>query len=270
MPIITISRGSYSMGKAIAERVASRLGYECVSREVLLEASDLYDTPEIKLEKAIHDAPSLLERLGHGKRSYVAFIQSALTRYVRRDDVVYHGLAGHLLLKNVSHVIKVRIIAALDLRVEVLMRREGCTEREAAALIAEQDAQRRGWTQSLYGVDPQDPSMYALVLNLPSVGEDEAVDLICHLAGLERFQTTEASRRDMEDLAIACAVKAALIEKHPEISVGSRYGNVLVYCGGGDRNERQVRESADPLMGSIEGIRNLEVHAGVPAPESAV
>jgi hypothetical protein len=40
MPIITISRGCYSRGKEVAEKVAKELGYQCLSREILLEASD--------------------------------------------------------------------------------------------------------------------------------------------------------------------------------------------------------------------------------------
>jgi hypothetical protein len=39
MSVITISRGSYSHGKEIAEKVAQKLGYECISREIILEAA---------------------------------------------------------------------------------------------------------------------------------------------------------------------------------------------------------------------------------------
>ncbi len=38
MSIISISRGSYSRGKEVAEKVASKLGYECLSRYILLDA----------------------------------------------------------------------------------------------------------------------------------------------------------------------------------------------------------------------------------------
>ena len=40
MAIITISRGSYSKGKEIAEKLAEELVYECLSRDVLLEDFD--------------------------------------------------------------------------------------------------------------------------------------------------------------------------------------------------------------------------------------
>ena len=39
MSIITVSRGSYSRGKEVAEKLAQVLGYECLSRDILLEAS---------------------------------------------------------------------------------------------------------------------------------------------------------------------------------------------------------------------------------------
>ena len=48
MPIITIYRGAFSGGQAVAERVAGELGYRCLSREVLQEASQRYGIPETK------------------------------------------------------------------------------------------------------------------------------------------------------------------------------------------------------------------------------
>ncbi|MGO9691663.1 MAG: cytidylate kinase family protein, partial [Syntrophobacteraceae bacterium] len=51
MAIITISRGSYSNGKEVAEKVAQKLGYKCYAREVILEASKEFNIPEIKLVK---------------------------------------------------------------------------------------------------------------------------------------------------------------------------------------------------------------------------
>jgi hypothetical protein len=59
MAIITISRGSYSHGKEIAEKVAKKLNYDIISREVLIEASRQFNVPEVKLLHAIKDAPSL-------------------------------------------------------------------------------------------------------------------------------------------------------------------------------------------------------------------
>ena len=53
MSIITINRGSYSRGKQVAEKLALKLGYECISRDILLEASEEFNIPEIKLIRAL-------------------------------------------------------------------------------------------------------------------------------------------------------------------------------------------------------------------------
>ena len=89
MGIITISRGSYSKGKETAEKLAAVLGYECISRDVLLEASEHFNIPEVKLVRAIHDAPSFFERFKHGKEKYVIFIREAFLEHLKKDNVVY-------------------------------------------------------------------------------------------------------------------------------------------------------------------------------------
>ncbi|MFO7728435.1 MAG: methyltransferase domain-containing protein, partial [Desulfonatronovibrio sp.] len=91
MSIITISRGSYSWGKEIAEKVASKMGYDCISREILIEASKEFNIPEIKLVRALHDAPSALERFTHGRARYLSQIRKSLLQRLRHDNVVYHG-----------------------------------------------------------------------------------------------------------------------------------------------------------------------------------
>ncbi len=48
MSIITISQGSYSRGKEIAEKVARKLGYECISRDNLIETSEEFSVHEVK------------------------------------------------------------------------------------------------------------------------------------------------------------------------------------------------------------------------------
>ena len=188
MAIITISRGSYSKGKAVAEGVAERLGYECVSRDILLEAPEQFNIPEIKLLNAIEDVPSILNRFSHGKESYISYIQAALLEHVKQGNVVYHGQAGHILLKGIDPVLKVRILADIAIRVTVVMEREGVTEREASRMIARIDEERKKWTKRLYGLDPQDPMLYDMVICIDKIKVDGAVGLICDMALQDPFR----------------------------------------------------------------------------------
>ncbi len=270
MAIITISRGSYSKGKEVAEKAAARLGYKCISREVILDASDHYHIPEIKMIKAIHDAPSILERFGHSKARFVAYYQSALFHDVQKDNVIYHGLAGHLLLKGVPNVLKVRIIADLEERVRNEMEREGIPRQEALALILRDDEERRKWTKSLYGVDLWDSSLYDIILHIHKFTVADAVDFICESAALEQFRTTRESQQKMNDLALASQIKAALIDLNPGIAVTSDDGNVLIYTRSEDRLAHRLEEKARGLEKEIKGIKTLEIHPGATIPPDAI
>ena len=211
MPIITISRGSYNKGKAVAEKVAHKLGYKCISRDIILEASEEFNIQEIKLIRAIHDAPGILDRLSHEKDKYIAYIKALLLKHFRTDNIVYHGLAGHLFVEGISHVLKVRINADLKERAKLEMEREGMTRAEALHLLQKDDEERRKWSQYLYGTDTWNPNHYDLVIKIQKVSVDDAVDIICHTAELPEFQRTSQSKRAIEDLVLAAELKATWI-----------------------------------------------------------
>ncbi|MHC4471479.1 MAG: cytidylate kinase-like family protein [Planctomycetota bacterium] len=213
MAIVTISRGSYSYGRWIAGSVAERLGYECASRDVLLAASEEFKIPEVQLVRALHDAPSVLERITHGRERYIAFIQQAFLEYVQRDNVVYHGLAGHFFLAGVSHVLKVRITADIQDRVSHEMEQEGIPEAEALRIIKKDDQERRRWSLALYGIDTFDPSLYDLVIHIRKMTEEDAVDLICRTVSLPQFETTPESLGALEELVLAARRKSAAFGK---------------------------------------------------------
>ncbi|NIM21549.1 MAG: cytidylate kinase-like family protein, partial [Candidatus Latescibacteria bacterium] len=73
-------------------------------------------------------------------------------------NVVYHGLAGHFFVKDISHVLKVRIIAEMEDRVKLEMERERISQSEARRILRSDDQERRKWSLSLFGVDTWDPT----------------------------------------------------------------------------------------------------------------
>ncbi len=270
MAIITISRGSYSMGKAVAEQVAARLGYSVISRDLLLDASERYHIPEIKLIRAIHDAPGILERFSHNKQAYLAYIKAALTKRVSSDNVVYHGLAGHIMLKGLSGVLKVRITANLEMRVASEMKREKISAQEARSLILKDDQQRRGWTKSVHGFDPWDCNLYDLVICIDQLSINDAANFICQAASSDGFQTTEQSLRNIRDLALACQVKAELVEAFPSVGVACQYGNVVVYTKEREPSGGKLHSRIARLREENNEIFNIEIHTVESRPEDAV
>jgi cytidylate kinase len=259
MAIITISRGSYSRGKEVAEKVAERLGYQCIAREVILEASKEFNIPEFRLTKAVHDAPSIFERFSYGKEKFIAYFQTALLKRLRDDNVVYHGLAGHFYVKDIPHVLKVRIIADPQERIKMLMEQENISYQSAQARIKKDDSARSKWSQHLYGIDSADPVLYDLVVAVNKLSADNVVDVICHTARLDTFKTTPQSQQAMEDLVLSSEVRAALLELKPDIQVSARSGVVCLGVGAQLMKEPDRVAEIEKAAGAVSGVREVKV-----------
>jgi cytidylate kinase len=259
MGIITISRGSYAMGREIAQRTALGLGYDCISREVLLKASEDFDVPEVKLTQAIEDAPSFLDRFTHGKEKFIAYIQAALLNHLKRDNVVYHGFACNFFVKDIPQVLKVRIILGLADRVEDVMARYNVLRKEALRLIRKVDEQRRKWSQRLYGYDPSDPSLYDLVLHIDKLTVGDAVATICQIAGLEQFQTTPELKKNMEDLALAAQVRTFLADVKPSVEVCINNGFVSLKTETPLAEDSELVKRMGEVVERVPGVTGIKV-----------
>ena len=87
----------------------------------------------------------------------------------QKDNLVYHGLGGHFFVKDISHVLKVRIIADMEDRVKLEMEREGISKREALSILKNDDKERRKWCKYIYGIDKWDPILYDLVIHIKRI-----------------------------------------------------------------------------------------------------
>jgi cytidylate kinase len=259
MAVITISRGSYSRGKEIAEKVAAKLNYKCISRDLLLEVSQEHNIPELKLVNAIHDAPGILMRLNHKEEKYIAFIKSALLNHLKEDNVVYHGLAGHFFVKDVPHALKVRVLADMEDRVRLEMERKSIHADEARRMLEKDDEERRKWSQRLYGIDTADPSLYDLVFHIKQLTVDDTVGIICDCVSKEQFKTTPESKRMIEDLALSAAIEKALMEVWTDVTVCVDNHVAFIETQAPIRAQERLIKEIRNVAESFEGISDVKI-----------
>lgn len=260
MSIITISRGSYSRGKEVAEKLAQALNYECISREIILEASEHFNIPELKLVRAIHDAPTILDRFTSGKERFIAFFRATLLTHLQRDNVVFHGLASHLFLQQFPHVLKIRISANLEDRVREEMLRENITAEEARMVLVNDDAERRKWSLQLFGQDPWSAQLYDMILHIGNMNVDQAVSIILHALEQPCFRSTPESRRMLADEALSAQVEASLVKAFPKVLVDSGNGEVFVNVRGSLADEKNIIEKVKRLAEKVDGVKSIQVN----------
>jgi cytidylate kinase len=271
MPIITISRGSFSGGQSLAERVAERLGYRCLSREVLVEAAATYGVPESALTQFLDTNPGFWERLTQSRRLYLIFLQAVMCERARQSRLVYHGQAGYLLLPGISHVLKVRLIAPLAYRIQAVMAREGWGREAAHAYIQRVDEERRRRMQHLFQVDWRDPALYDVVLNLEHMSLETAADVVLYMAQHPEYQPTPASTKRLQDLTLSCRVQAA-VAAHPTtrgVEVEAQADDGVVWVRGNvDEAEllAEILELVRTVPGVKEVVPELDVRPTFPYP----
>ncbi len=258
MSIITISRGTYSGGEALAKAVAERLEYRCISREVIREAAREYGIPAAELALGMEQPPSLWERLIGARDAYLLYVQAALCQHAREGHLVYHGRVGHLLLPGITHVIRVRVIADREYRVRAVTHAKGLAGKDALAYIAKVDRERRQWVRFLFNVDWEDPGLYDLVLNLSHLRLDTACETVARLTECAEFQPTAESERAMQDLALTTRV-AALLASNPrtqeaDLHVVATDGFVTIT---GTAHWPEVNAAVSAVVRQAEGVKDI-------------
>ncbi|MGH7809587.1 MAG: AAA family ATPase, partial [Candidatus Binatia bacterium] len=211
MPIITIYQGASGEGQELAESVAEALGYRCVGREVLVEASRRYGVPEAKLNEIVEKGPHWWERLLQDLRPYRIALQATLCELAHDGNVVYHGHLGHELLSAIAHVLKVLLTAPIEYRIKLVRARQNLADSAARHYIEEIDKARSRRLLAMFGEDWRDINRYDLILNIGKMSREGAKRMIIEAAKLEEYQPTAASQQAFNDLALGSRVHATLI-----------------------------------------------------------
>jgi cytidylate kinase len=258
MSVICISRGSYYRGREVAHRVAELLNYGCISRDTILEKSDKFAIPEIKLIRNIKHATQILERFSFGRERYINFISAAILSHLKLDNYVYHGIAGHYFMSQINHLLKVRVIADLEERAEEEARRSNISLDQARLQLAHDDEERRLWSLFLYGIDIVEPSMYDLVVNVSAMSVEDAANLIAQAAKLHCYQATEESQAKINDLALAADIRNALFD-FPQVRVSTTNGRAFIDAKAPEEQTEAIKQRVMEALNAVNDLQQVEV-----------
>jgi cytidylate kinase len=191
-PYISISREAGAGGEEVAGRVAQRLGWEVMDKNLLDEVARRYHLSKSRLRLVdettsnwVHDMlgpwadPQIVP---HEK--YLVRLARVVRAAAQRGNVIFVGRGAPFLLPR-DHGLAVRIIADEKYRVDQTMRSEGLDETAARRRIGEIDRGRREFVQRFFHRNPDDPHLYDLVIRTDRLGVEGAADLI--VAAYERL-----------------------------------------------------------------------------------
>ncbi len=193
--IITVSREAYCGGDELAKSLADKLGFKFYDRELISLASEKSGIHEEHFE-SIEKKPtnSILY-------SVVMGMYTSRGAYVRLDDVltddkiykiqadiiremaeqgncVFVGRCSDYILRNNPKCVNIFLHGNEKDRINRVVKEQNVSENEASKIVSRADKKRRSYYNYYTNREWGEVSNYDLTINLSSVSEDKAVDVV--------------------------------------------------------------------------------------------
>jgi cytidylate kinase len=263
-----MTREMATRGSEVAAGLADRLGLSIVHHEIVEhDIAERTGMPESEVHRFLEGETSLLERWTLDRKRMSRYTAQEILELAAKGNVLIRGWGATYLLKSVPHVICVRICAPMPFREKVLIERLGAgIAANARREIERNDAAHNGTMQRLFGIDWEDPSLYAIVLNTARVPVVDCVEQIIRLAETPAFQETPKSRNALTDQLILARVRFAMDRRFGPKSVQNGF-DVHVFSGkvlltGATTDEQMIVEAVRLLQGvaGVTGVESKVVH----------
>jgi cytidylate kinase len=261
MSIITISRGTKSGGLELVNCLSKRLGYQALSIEmVIAESARKYNImKEILLDK-LEKSPSLWQKFTDEYARYIIFIKCSLLKAIKEDNIIYHGYAGQLLLKDLPHVLKLRIEAPLEYRANAVMSELNYSHGQAVEYIKKVDDRRKRWVKMVYNNDWYDPQLYDLWVNLQNMSMDNVCEMVALIIEHKDFKTSEHAIMCLDNMSLECEVRGALasddkIWSNQQVTVIASDGFITLK---GPVKNKELRDLIVDMTLKVKGVKDCK------------
>lgn len=203
MAIITISRQLGSLGTEIATGLQEELHLREFDKESLeAKLISTYGLPEEKVERYDEKKPAFWDLFSSDKDKYLHFLKSAIYEFAKDGDCLIIGRGGQVLFQDIPGVLRVSIVAPLELRIERMKERKGYDDRLAEQVIRHSDHDRAGFHRFFFHVNWEDYHLYDLMINTQELTTATAVQLIKD--ALQAFGVAEKRHESESKLNDAC------------------------------------------------------------------
>jgi len=258
MSLITISRGTFSGGQILAQRLASKLNYAYLTQEELSEWASDMSVPVERLKDALIRPPVAFEGVTIERDQYLACLSKLFCEKVTDGDLLYFGHLGHMLLPGLPNILRVRVLADIEYRIQAYMGHANCTRKQAREHIRWVDTTRDKWIRFLYGVDWNDATHYDIIINMAQTSVDAAVAAIESMHKQESYRFGPHCRWAIKNLHLAASVHFALLN-HPR----ARAPQIRVTANNGIVNIKYLPRFAAAAEHAEEAIREIDGIVGV-------
>ena len=202
MPFITISRMYGAGGSAIAERVASALGWSLFDNAVIDAVAERTGLTRAEVTARDERIPSMVERIAASlslgtpesmpaipetpvlmtEERLVDITRRVIEEAVQQGPAVFVGRGAQCLFASRHDAMHVYCYAKRPKLIEGAITRLGVAPKDAERVVAEMNRNREQYVRRHFNREWRDVSNYHLCIDTGWLGLDAAADLIVELA----------------------------------------------------------------------------------------
>lgn len=218
MTIVAISRQVGSYGDVIAAILARNLGLRLIGRDSVHELAQMCD-PEYKAACESYESeqtPGFWERIFYDRPVYTSLFEALTFEQASRGNVVIVGRGCQITLAAVPGILKVRIVAPFEKRVQRVMERYQFSQTEADDFLQRYDQERENLVRFIFHTDPHDWSLYDVTINTNHYAPMAASEVV--LSALEKMDKPvdeDRIRERLRNMAVAKKIEVAVRTRLP-------------------------------------------------------
>lgn len=262
MAVIASVIGSYCHGEDIVAEVSNRLGYERITGRLIDIATERRGTSKQRMLRALSGQEPFLNRISRERQKSLACFEASLAELILTDNVILDGCGTFMIPGNISHVLKVCIIANHAFRISQAVELEGISESEAEAKIHHYDEQISACSNYILDLPAYDESHYDMMIPMQEMSVGEAVEAICEQALSDPVKTTERSNEAAADFLLSANVKLALTEAGHDVSVFAESGRVIVQINEQAMRMGRLENKLKTIASKVPGVMEVSTRLG--------
>lgn len=263
MPVIAIFAGPYCAAEDVAQQVAERMDLPLVGEEVVGRAASMSGLSVGKLDRTLSGSISFFNNLTHEREKGLVYLRAALAEELGQESLVYLGPLVHLIPQEITHVLRVVILAEDAHRLELAREQDGLSESEAQKRIRAADEGLRQWTHMVLHRSPWDAALYDMRIPMQTTSVEQAVELVTGAAVRPALAPTAESLRAALDFQLASRVNVELVRKgHHYCDVTASGSGVTVRINKNVLRLEALERELTKIASAVKGVERVETRVG--------
>ena len=264
MSSISLFNGIFCREESAALKIQKATGLKLITdKDLVVDAAKRANIPENKIARTFSAKTSVFNKFTHEKERALAWLKLALADIMSEGRWLVWGFTGQLIPREVSHVLRVCLIADVSYRLSVAAEERGLSEKEALKIIHKDDEDCAFWMDTLFEEsDPWKASLYDMLIPMNKTGLNDAASLIAENLDQDVLQHTDISERALQNFLLAARVEVALAKEGHHVGVATKNGMVTLIVNKHVLMLQRLEEELAAIAQKVPGVGLVETKVG--------